>query len=286
MASVVDVRRAGGDVDILVHYKGCDPAMDEWLAPASSRVSPQPPMAPQVSDETWRDVGDELDPVEDADLLAELRAERQAIVDQWQYNTFCAAHIIGEWWQNRAAAAAAAAAGADDDGSRGGCIHHYDFNGRRGRAGLALQARSRAERRATPSIKDSRPAAARFTSALARVCTPTRGPTKSGGRARGLLEHPPSFGRARMVVMQSRFAHTQRAVHAFQAHREELNPRPASTCDSTNSPFTPFSVPTRRLLFAPLRLRLCQGGTWWSESRHRCVPGGGLAGKRHPEKIP
>jgi hypothetical protein len=49
--------------------------------------------------------------------------------------------------------------------------------------------------------------------------------------------------------MQSRFAHTQRAVHAFQAHREELNPRPASTCDSTNSPFTPLFGPNTTATF-------------------------------------
>jgi hypothetical protein len=83
------------------------------------------------------------------------------------------------------------------------------------------------------------PAAHSRTSSLACVCTPTRGPTKSGGRARGLLEHPPSFGRAKMVVIQSRFAPTQRAVHAFQAQRKELS-RPASTCDSTNHLSPPF----------------------------------------------
>ncbi|KAG8471208.1 hypothetical protein KFE25_009629 [Diacronema lutheri] len=97
-AVVVDVRSAGGDVDILVHYRGCDPAWDEWLAAASGRVVPQPP-APDglsASDETWRDVDDGLDPVTDAELLAKLRAERQIVVDQWQYNTLCAAHG-GQW---------------------------------------------------------------------------------------------------------------------------------------------------------------------------------------------
>lgn len=97
-AVVVDVRRASGDVDILVHYRGCDPAWDEWLAADSGRVIPQPKTLENMSagDETWRDVDDGLDPVTDADLLAKLRAERQAIVDQWQYNTLCAVHE-GTW---------------------------------------------------------------------------------------------------------------------------------------------------------------------------------------------
>lgn len=97
-AVVVDVRSAGGDVDILVHYRGCDPDWDEWLAADSGRVSPQPPPPAGMTagDETWRDVGDGLDPVTDAELLTRLRAERQATVDQWQYNTLCAAHG-GDW---------------------------------------------------------------------------------------------------------------------------------------------------------------------------------------------
>ncbi|KAJ1623675.1 hypothetical protein T492DRAFT_845338 [Pavlovales sp. CCMP2436] len=95
-AVVVDVRRASGDVDILVHYNGCDPASDEWLAADSGRVVPSPRASADTSEETWRDVGEGLDPVTDAELLEQLRDERQAVIDQWQYNTLCAAHS-GEW---------------------------------------------------------------------------------------------------------------------------------------------------------------------------------------------
>jgi hypothetical protein len=97
MASVIDVRSAAGDEDIFVHYKGCDPAWDEWLAAGSGRVSPQPAPPPGGADqETWRDVGEGLDPVNDKELLAKLRAERQAVVEQWMYNTLCTAHE-GTW---------------------------------------------------------------------------------------------------------------------------------------------------------------------------------------------
>lgn len=183
MATVVSVRvREPETADVLVHYDGCDPGWDEWIALGSGRVQPRPTTGVAPEQETWRDVGEDLDEVADAELLATLRAERQATIDQWQFNTLCSAHA-GAWV--------------------GECVRYEARRngGAAGAGGLTLEpSEPRCVRSLVLPRSDDGTAAARSLT-LAEAAVDARGiPQDSSGRSRTLVPQELRAARGAMAV--------------------------------------------------------------------------------------